>query len=412
MRGLRWKWPLVIAVFIAAVAIAGFARARKTEGETQLPSAPARSGEFLVIVQCRGELVALRSVQLVAPTSIPNLQIAWMASVNTLVKEGEPVVRFNPSSAQQQLREKEIALTQAQATLEQAVAQARITLEKDQREVAMARYQVERARLEASKQEIVSAIQGEESRIDLALAEERLRVKESEMELHKSADAAKIASLTRLRDKAKFEVELLQDRIARMELRAPSDGVTVYLNNTSQGWTNARPFAVGDNVWPGSVIAELPDLASLAMKGKVEEIDRARIAPGQEARILVDALPERPFRGRLQAVSALTEQNFEWPPTRNFRAFAEFLESDERLRPGMNGRLDVVVDRIPEAISIPAKAVFTRAGKPVAYISENGRYRAVEIEIQARNQDEVAVRGLDAGAMVALVEPETKDVLP
>jgi len=32
------------------------------------------------------------------------------------------------------------------------------------------------------------------------------------------------------------------------------------------------------------------------------------------------------------------------------------------LRPGMNGSLDIIVSRIPAAISIPAKAVFTSTG--------------------------------------------------
>ena len=42
----------------------------------------------------------------------------------------------------------------------------------------------------------------------------------------------------------------------------------------------------------------------------------------------------------------------------------------------MNGGMDIIVNRIPNAISIPAKALFTRAGKPIVYLAENGRYRA------------------------------------
>ena len=84
-------------------------------------------------------------------------------------KPGDPVIRFDPSSARQQLDEKNAALHQAQATLDQAVAQARITAEQDKLDLATARYDVERAKLEASKQAIVSVIQGEESKIDLAI---------------------------------------------------------------------------------------------------------------------------------------------------------------------------------------------------------------------------------------------------
>jgi hypothetical protein len=74
----------------------------------------------------------------------------------------------------------------------------------------------------------------------------------------------------------------------------------------------------------------------------------------------------------------------------------------------MNGGMDIIVNRIPNAISIPAKALFTRAGKPIVYLAENGRYRAAGVEVQARNPDEIAVTGIRPGAMVTLVDPEAR----
>jgi len=70
----------------------------------------------------------------------------------------------------------------------------------------------------------------------------------------------------------------------------------------------------------------------------------------------------------------------------------------------MNGNMDVIVSRIPNAISIPAKAVYTRNGKPIVYVPEKGGYRAVDVELLARNPDEIAVKGIKAGTMVTLVE--------
>jgi multidrug efflux pump subunit AcrA (membrane-fusion protein) len=76
----------------------------------------------------------------------------------------------------------------------------------------------------------------------------------------------------------------------------------------------------------------------------------------------------------------------------------------------MNGNLDVVVNRLPGAISVPAKALFTRNGKPIVYISANKTYSPKEVELLARNPDEVAIKGLNAGDLVTLTEPpaETK----
>src|SRR5215831_13610718 len=116
---------------------------------------------------------------------------------------------------------------------------------------------------------------------------------------------------------------------------------------------------------------------------------------------------------KIGSISLLAETGNEFPPTRNFRAYAPIPHPDERLRPGMNGGLDIIINHIPNAISIPAKALFTHSGKPIVYLAETGvnkgHYRPVEVEVQARNPDEIAIKGISAGSMVALVDAEKKD---
>ncbi|HBY62233.1 MAG TPA: membrane-fusion-like protein, partial [Solibacterales bacterium] len=361
---VRWRtlrpWLLFVAA-CGAIVGAGFGvrHARAIQNAVDLPTSPARKGEFLVIVPCRGEVIARRSVIVTAP-NVPNLSIVWTAPPGSAVKKDEPIVRFDASNAKQQLREKEAALQQANATLDSAKAQGRITEEQDARDLAAAKYAVERARLEVSKSEIVSKIQAEESKVDLGIAEEKQRVQEATVALNQTSSAAKIASAKRLVDKAQFEYDLIKGRLDQMEIKAPLEGVIVFLNNYSRGWMNAQPFKVGDAVWPGSSIAEVPDLTSLELKGKVDEIDRGKLVVGQPSRITVDSMPEKRFDGEIQSVSTLTETSWEWPPTRSFRTFAKFKAPDPNLRPGMNGKVDVIVKKLPDTVSIPSKALFTR----------------------------------------------------
>ena len=152
------------------------------------------------------------------------------------------------------------------------------------------------------------------------------------------------------------------------------------------------------------VLGTLPDLTTLEMDAKLEEADRGRIAVNQDVLVRVDALPELAIPGKVREVSSLAEIRMEYPYTRSFRAFAAIPRPDPRLRPDMNGGMDIIINRIPNAISIPAKALFTRAGKPIVYLAEQGRYRAVEVEVLARNPDEVAISGIPAGSTVALVD--------
>jgi len=407
-RRIRFWGTLVCVVLALGGASAGVYRLRQVESAVTLPVAQARQGDFMVIIRCRGELKAGRSVQIYAPI-VPNLSIAWLAPPGEKVDQGQAIIRFDSSSAQQQLQQKVAQLQQAQATLDQALAQAKITSEQDKSDLADAQYTVEKARLEASKQEIVSRIVGEESKIDLGVAEQKLKVQAATVDLHAASDRSKIASATRLRDQAAADVALTKSRIAQMEIKAPLAGFLTYAPNYSQGWMNAKPFKAGDNVFSGMGLAEMPDLDTLMMDAKVEETDRGRISTNNEVRVRVDSLPELTMPAKIGQISLLAETGNEFPPTRSFRAYAPIPHPDPRLRPGMNGGLDIVIRRLPNAISIPAKALFTRAGKPIVYLANAGHYRPSEVQVQARNPDEVAITGISAGSMVALVDPEKKD---
>lgn len=401
-----WIRTGILVLLIAGSAF-GLRELRRNRTVADLPTARAHQGTFSVLVTCRGELSARRSIQLTAPLDTPDLQIVWLAPAGGPVKEGMTVIRFDPSKLQQDLKEKSAAFHQAQATLDQAVAQARITADQDKLDSATARYQMERARLEASKQAIVSAMDGEKSKIDLGLAEEKVKVQEATTQLHKASDRAKIASSRRLRDEAKAEVDRTEKRLSHMEIKSPLNGIINYLSNTSQGWMNAQPFKVGDHAPAGLAIAEIPDLGTLEMESKVDETDRGRIAVGDAVLVHVDAFPEKVLSAKLESITPLTEQSFaEWPPTRSFKAYARIQTPDSRMRPGMNASADVVETRIPNAISIPAKALFTQQGQPVVYVKTGNQYLPTRVTVRARNTDEVAVDGIAAGSLVTLIEPE------
>ncbi len=129
---------------------------------------------FSVLIRCRGTLSARRSEQITAPTGVTDLQIMWLAPSGGQIKEGDPIVRFDRSKLEQELLEKRAALRQAQASLDQGEAQAHMRTEQDKVDISSARYQSERAGLEASKKAIVSASDGAKSAIDQRIAEEKV----------------------------------------------------------------------------------------------------------------------------------------------------------------------------------------------------------------------------------------------
>jgi ABC-type oligopeptide transport system substrate-binding subunit len=85
-----------------------------------------------------------------------------------------------------------------------------------------------------------------------------------------------------------------------MEMKAPGDGIVVYQQNYSLG-SNAREFQVGDQVWAGAALGEIPNLNTLEMEGKLDEIDRGVVEVGDDVRTerapSWSALLERATRG-------------------------------------------------------------------------------------------------------------------
>ncbi len=402
---------LVGCLGIAALGAAGwfgYGRFRDQNQTSDVPVAQAREGEFLAIVPCRGEVKADRMAQIYAPF-MPNLRISWMAPAGEFIDKGQPAFRFDSSTAQQELIEKQATLRQAEASLNQAKAQQRITSEHDQADLVDANFQVELARIKTVNNEFLSRLEAEANKIDLGVAEQKLRVQEATIEQHRVSDAAKIASLERQVEAAQADADRSQQRLGEMELPAPLSGYFIVNSNYTQGTSNAQPFKVGDSVTALMNLAVIPDMASLMMDVSVEETDRGRIAVGDSVRVRVDSVPELVIEGTLTGISPLAELSLEGTISRNFRGYAALPKPDPRLRPGMNGSMDIIVDRIPDAITVPAKAVFTREGKPIVYVSHGKAFEAVGVEMLARNPDEVAVKGIPGNALVALVEPKPEE---
>ena len=392
---------LVVVGALSASVWLGVRQFEEVQGPA-LPVAQAREGEFEVMVSCRGEIKAGRAAQIYAPF-VPDLRISWTAPDGDLVQEGDPIIRFDASATEQELIEKQADLASSEATLAQAVKQVEITKKQDETSLKNARLAVEAAQLGTIGDEFLSKIEAEQKALELRAAKQELTVIQAKLNEHQVSGEAQIASLQRQRDLATAEVRLAKRRIEQMELHAPLTGYLILGTNYADQ-LNPQSFKVGDQVGAGTTLAVIPDLSSLMIDATLEETDRGKISLGDAVKVHVDALPELELDAKLTQVAPLAEFSLE-DLGRSFRAYAELGNVDSRLRPGMNGSMDVIVERIPEAIIVPSRAVLTRNGRPVVYTVENDVPTAVEVEVLARNPDEIAIKGIEPDAMVSLMDP-------
>jgi RND family efflux transporter MFP subunit len=328
----------------------------------------------------------------------------------TQVKQGDVVVEFDKSKTQQDMAQYQSTLKSAGAEIEQTHAQAVLKEEDDETTVTKAEFAVETAKLEASKQEIVSKIDGEEAELKLADAEQKLHEAQVQLKSDRATNKGSVDSKRQASKKADYDVQRAEHALSTMSLRAPSAGVVSLISVWHNG--DEVPYKPGERAWPGAPIAEIPDAASLRVTARVDETERGRLALNQPVTVQLDALPDRQFTGKLEQIGTIATTDFTagWPIPRNFNLQIALDQQDARLKPGMTANATVIVDRIPDAITIPVQAMFQKSGETVVYVWNGSGFREQAIQVGRTSRDRIlVVRGLNAGDRVALKDPTVKE---
>jgi RND family efflux transporter MFP subunit len=376
------------------------------------PTAEVKKGDWIDYVELRGEVKALRSISLSAPANAGELQLLKLLPSGTAVKTGDVVVEFDRTKRQRTLEEEHTALKQQEAEIEKARAQGRLKSEKNRTDVVKSRYDVDRAQLETRKAEVIAPIQGEKNRLDYVERQYRLGETEARAAADEVGASAEVGRASQKRNKALFDVQQGERAVSSMTLHAPVDGMVTILPNwrNQVGWGEAPEFKEGDRLWPGAIIAELPDLSSIRVTARVEEIDRGRVKVGQAAKVRVDAVPDREFDARVTEISPLAKLDFSnWPLTKSFDLVLELASADQRLRPGMSANARIAVEHKPDALLLPSQALFQKGGRTVVYVRGAWGFHERPVEIARRTPKQVAVaRGLRPGERVALRDPTAK----
>ena len=411
LRRLRKSRSIGIAcAILLAAGVCAFGWMRLSRNTPKLATFQVERGEFLDVLQFRGELKAMKSVTISAPPNAGDLQILKLAPDGSQVKQGDVVVEFDPSRTSQELAQDKSVLKSADAETEQVRAEGKLTEESDTTALMKAGFDVDSAKLDASKSEIVSKIEGAEANLKVDDAQQSMREAQVKLKADQSKNLATIDSKRQASKKALFDKDRAEHTLSAMTLKAPIDG-TISLVPV---WHNGgeKPFRAGEQAWSGAPIAEVPDASSLRVVAHVDETERGRLAIGQYASVQLDAIGDRQFTGKVERIGTIAAMDFSagWPFPRNFSLEIALDQKDARLRPGMTVQITVVVQRIPNAISIPVQATFLRSGRTVAYVRKGSAFEEREIQVQRRSRDRALIaQGLNPGDQIALQDPTVKE---
>ncbi len=404
-RAITW---IVLLMLCAGGGYAAY-RYNTVADKVEVAVAKVRQGEFVISVRTRGEIRSVRSEIITAP-QVPSPQIVRLAESGRPIRKGEVVVEFDSAQQEQTYLERTTSMRTVEKEIVQTQASHRIFNEQDGMSKMTAEYNVERSKLEASKAEVISEIEWAKNRIDVGISEGDLGQVKTTMDSHKVAQGADLERLGQKKDKVARDTDRAKLYLSKMVLRAPIDGIVNILPNfrSSGSFGNAPPpFKEGDRAWTGAAIAEIPDLSSMRIELKLEEVDRGKLQMGQAARLRVDAVPDSEFQADLDWISPIASINFRGGWTeKTFPARATLKKVDPRLRPGMSATAEIVLESQPNRILIPARASFTKNGKPAVYVQKGDNFELHPIQVGKRNETEIVVlSGLKVGDSVALENP-------
>jgi HlyD family secretion protein len=150
--------------------------------------------------------------------------------------------------------------------------------------------------------------------------------------------------------RADASLDLARQRLEDATVRAPLAGTIIEKAvSTGQVITSATGAFGG-----GTLLLKMADLSQVRVRALVNETDIGNIQPGQQATVIVDAYPDRPFRGSVEKIEpqAVIQQNVTM-----FPVLVAVSNREGLLMPGMNGEVSVLVERRDNVVSVPNDAV-------------------------------------------------------
>jgi HlyD family secretion protein len=294
---------LVVAA-LAAVALAP-ACSRTKANTSNIQTAAVERRDIIVDAQASGVVEPINVVEVKSKAS--GLITRMNVETGTLVRPGDLLVQVDTRDVQNQFN---------QASADEKAADARL---------AVAAAQKRRAD-EMFRARVITAQEHETAALDYA-----------------NAEAAVI--------RARANTDLARQRLEDARVTAPVAG-TIIERTVSEGMVITS--ATGGSASGGTTLLKMADLNRVRMRALFNETDIGQIRAGQPSVVIVDAYPDRRFSGMVEKIEpqAVVQQGVTM-----FPVLITLSNLEGALRPGMNGEVQVEIDRRMNVLSVPNEAI-------------------------------------------------------
>jgi HlyD family secretion protein len=336
----RRRTLLLVFFLMAGASIAGVVHWLRQEPAVRVTAEEVRVRDLESVVSASGKIRPKRQV---------NISASQMGRVTRLaVAEGQRVtagqflLEIDPRSLEGQLRRGEAGVAVARSGLQQArtaLDQARVNLDLAQQNL--------------SRQEQLWD-RGLTPRESLERAQHELAVRESEF-MQRQQDIHTREEQVRQEEASLSTTQYNLDQVI---IVSPMDGI-VTRRNIEEGET----AVVGTMNNAGTVLLTIADMSVVEAEVEVDETDIPSVTLGQEARITIDAVRNRVFRGRVTEIGNSPTQNAQGTGGRQATSFKVVVTLDDQVpdvRPGFTATADITTDTRAASVAVPIQALTVR----------------------------------------------------
>lgn len=370
-RRRRWLWWGALVLILAAGGI-WYARQPRVVTVQTTPVVTTYPSQQFVVLNATGYVVAQRKA---AISSKATGRLEWLGvTEGSRVKAGDIIARIDArdvvamsESAQANVGAAKAALAQAQAEETDALAQLK------RNQDLLAKGFVSAASVDTAK--------ARADRASAGVANAKATINAAE------------ASARNSRVSVDYTI-----------IRAPFDGVIL-----------SKSANVGDLVTPFSnatdskgAVVSMADMSTLEVEADVSESSLSKVQVGQPAEIVLDALPNSRFRGRISRMVPTIDRAKATVMTK-----VKFDVIDPRILPEMSAKVsflsqDVTPEQQQPLVAVNGGALTQRDGRIVVFVVRDGKAVAVAVTPGMKIGELTAITGaVKSGEKAVATPPET-----
>jgi len=339
----RKKILIGVGMVLVAAAVVGANFYFKREKGATVQTEAIRKRDLAAVVSASGKIQPKRLVNISADT--PGRVVNLAVNEGDRVRMGQFLLQIDPKSLRSRVDSGSASLQAQVDSLEQmrqAVETAKVQLQ--QANQTLARQQ------DLWKQQLTTREQLDKATNDLRSAESAVQERQKLIKAQESRIAQERAGL----ESARYD-------LSKVRIESPIDGI-VTRRNIQEGET----AVVGTMNNAGTVLLTLADMAVIQAEVEVDETNVPQVQIGQKAKITIDAIPDKSFKGHVTEIgnspiqNASTTQGAAGTQATNFKVVVVLDEAVPDVRPGFTCTADITTATRTAVVSVPIPAVAVR----------------------------------------------------